>query len=255
MSSSTRLRLYRNPLRLALSGSPWRSAWYLIGYVMIAGALFSAAFTATVTAAVLAITLAGIPLLVAAAGVLRGCANVERVRLATVFADPVRGRYREVSQPGLMAQVRTRWHDAATWRDVAYLIGLWVPLTILDTVVLVLWGAALGAITLPIWYRYPWQTYHGTRYHGVNLCCSFPNGPYGHGAVGVFVGSLPVALAVAGVSLAVFLILNYALVATARAQALVARALLRPPTDPLAPARDVLTQPGPLPPLIVNGKQ
>jgi hypothetical protein len=252
MRTSTRLRLYHNPLRLALSGGPWRSAWYLIGYVMIAGALFSAAFTATVTAAVLAITLAGIPLLVAAAGVLRGCANVERSRLRTVFADPVRGRYREVTQPGLMAQVRTRWHDAATWRDVAYLIGLWLPLTILDTVVLALWAVSLAEITVPIWYRFPWMTYQGTRYHGVQLCCYFPNGPYGHGAVGIFVGSLPVALAVAGVSLVAFLILNYVLVLTARAHALVAQTLLRPPADPLTAVREVLTKPGPLPPLIVN---
>ena len=247
--SDSRLPLHLNPIRLVFSASPWRSAWYLIGYVVIAWVLFSAAFTATVTAAVLAITLAGIPLLVAAAGVLRGCANVERGRLRTMFAEPVRGRYREVSQPGLMAQVRTRWHDAATWRDVAYLIGLWVPLLALDVIVLVIWVVSLAEITVPIWYRFPWLSYHGVRYHGVQLCCYFPNGPYGHGAVGVFIGSLPVALAVAGVSLVAFLILNYVLVATARAHALVARALLRAPADPLAEAKDLLSRPGPLPSL------
>ncbi len=72
----TRLRLYRNPVRLAVSASLWTAAGYLAVYVFVTGwVLFSVAFTATVTAAVLSITLAGIPLLVAAAGVLRGCAN------------------------------------------------------------------------------------------------------------------------------------------------------------------------------------
>ena len=78
----TRLRLDRNPLRLAISPSLWRAVWFLAAYVFAVGwVLFAAAFTATVTAAVLLITLAGIPLLVAAAAVLRWCADVERGRL------------------------------------------------------------------------------------------------------------------------------------------------------------------------------
>lgn len=140
VANDTRLRLYRNPLRLVVSASPWRAAWYLAGYVFVTGwVLFSVTFTATVTAAVLAITLAGIPLLVAAAGVLRGCASVERVRLRQVLCGPVRGGYRPVSRPGVMAQLKTRWRDPATWRDVGYLIGLWLPLFVLDTVVFSVW--------------------------------------------------------------------------------------------------------------------
>ena len=62
----TRLRFYRNPLHQAVSGSTWRAAGFLAGYVFLAGwLLFAIAFTATVTAAVFLITLAGIPLLVA----------------------------------------------------------------------------------------------------------------------------------------------------------------------------------------------
>ena len=72
------LRLYPNPLRQALSGSTWRAASFLAVYVFVAGwLLFAVAFTATVTAAVFLITLAGIPLLVGAAGVLHGCAVTE----------------------------------------------------------------------------------------------------------------------------------------------------------------------------------
>ncbi len=249
-----RLPLYLSPLRLAVSSSLWRSAGYLIVYLLTSWVLFSAAFTAVTTAAVFAITLAGIPLLTAAAGVLRGCANVERRRLRHVLTGPVRGSYREVTRTGLIAQATTRWKDPATWRDTAYLIGMWAPLMILDTIVITVWGWFLAMITLPVWYWAPWTDYHGHRYHGYQLGFWFPNGPHGPGTVGFFIGSLPAALLAAAVGLAGFLILNYAIVATARAQAWVARSLLKPPADPLAAARDVLDSPGPLGPLTATTK-
>ena len=61
-NGGTRLRLHRNPLRLAVSPSLWRAAWFLAAYVFAVGwVLFAAAFTASVTAAVLLITLTGPP--------------------------------------------------------------------------------------------------------------------------------------------------------------------------------------------------
>jgi hypothetical protein len=249
-ADDTRLRLYRNPLRLLFSASTWRAAGYLAGYVFITGwLLFSVALTATVTAAAFAITLAGIPLLVAAAGVLRGCANVERVRLRRMLPEPVHGRYQSSAGQGLMAQIRTRWHDRATWRDVAYLVGLWVPLFILDTIVLSIWLTLLAGITLPIWYRYPHNDFdNGTSAHGVQLGY-FPNGPNGPGHWGLYVDTLPKALLTAAVCLVLFLLFNYVLVITARAHVRIARSLLRAPADPLAEAKEVLTRPGPLGPL------
>jgi hypothetical protein len=118
-----------------------------------------------------------------------------------------------------MAQLRSRWRDPATWRDVAYVVGLFVPLLALDTIVLAVWWASLAGITLPIWYWAPWQFIHGVRYHGSQLGY-FPNGPHGAGGCGLYVDTLPKALAVAGVCLVLFLIFNYVLVATARAHAL-----------------------------------
>jgi hypothetical protein len=247
------LRLYRNPLRFAVSASPWRAAWYLAVYVFVTGwLLFAVAFTTTVTAAVLAITLAGIPLLVAAAGVLRGCAEVERVRLRRVLGTPTPGGYQPVTG-GIVARLKTRWRDAATWHDVAYLIGLWPPLFILDTLVFAVWLTFLAGITLPAWYWAP----HGnagigytsnTTIHGVTLGY-FPHGPNGRGGVGLYVDTLPKALLAAAGFLVLFLIFNYVLVITARAHATVARSVLRAPADPLAEAKDVLAGPGPLGPL------
>jgi hypothetical protein len=250
-AASTRLRLYRNPLRLAVSASPWRAAWYLAVYVFATGwLLFAAAFTTTVTAAVLAITLAGIPLLVAAAGVLRGCADVERARLRRVLGEPTPGGYQPVTGNGILAQLRTRWRDAATWHDVAYLIGLWVPLFILDTLVFAVWLTFLAGVTLPAWYWAPHGNagfgYAGnTTIHGV-VFGYFPHGPNGPGGVGLYVDTLPKALLAAVGFLVLFLIFNYVLVITARAHAAVARSVLRAPTDPLAEAKDVLAGPGPL---------
>lgn len=250
----TRLGLYRNPLRLAVSASPWRAAWYLAGYVFVAGwALFAAAVTATVTAAALAITLAGIPLLVAAAGVLRGGANAERARLRQVLAEPTRGGYRPVPAAGIMAQARTRWRDPATWRDVAYLIGLWPSLFILDTLVFSVWLTFLAGVTLPAWYWAPRGNAglgytSATNVHGVTLGY-FPHGPNGPGGVGLYVDTLPKALLAAAGFLVLFLIFSYVLVITARAHAAVARSLLRAPADPLAAAKEVLAGPGPLGPL------
>ncbi len=248
------LRLYPNPLRLAVSGSTWRAAGFLAGYVFVAGwLLFAIAFTATVTAAVFLITLAGIPLLVGAAGVLHGCAAAERARLRRVLADPVRGGYRPVTGQGIIAQVRTRWRDPATWREAAYLIGLWPLLFGLDTVVLTVWLTLLAGVTLPAWYWAPRGNVGlgyagGVPVHGVTLGY-FPHGPDGPGSWGLYVDTLPRALFAAACFLVAFLLFNYVLVLTARAHARIAGALLRAPADPLAPVKEVLTHPGPLGPL------
>ena len=219
-----RLSLRRDPVRLALSKTPWSAAWYLLGYLVISGVLFSIALTVAALGVGLSITLIGIPVLVAAAVLIRWCANAERARIRLVHPEPVIARYRE-PVGGLLNNLRTRWTDSATWRDVAYLLGMFVPLAGLDTIVLASWLTFLIGITIPVWYWAPWQTIHGVRYHGYQLGY-FPNGPHGHGGWGLYVDSLPKALLVAAICLMAFLLFNYVLVATARAQAFVARGLL-----------------------------
>jgi hypothetical protein len=246
---NTRLPLYRNPLRQLVAGSTWRAAWFLLAYLVWGWLLWAAVFAATLTAAVLAITLAGIPLLVAAAGVIRGCANAERWRLREVLAQPVHGGYRAVQRPGIVGQVRTRWSDPATWRDFAYLFGLFPLLWALDLAVTVVWLVLLAGVTVPAWYWAPQQTFdNGQTAHGLQFGY-FPNGPHGSGSYGVFVDTLPRALLAAAVFLVLFLLFNYVLVGTARLHTRVAYALLRAPSDPMAEARKVLTKPGPLGPL------
>jgi hypothetical protein len=246
---STRLCLYGNPLRQAFSGSTWRAAWYLLAYQVVGWALLAAAATAASTAAVFAITLAGLPLLVTAAGVIRACANAERRRLRAVLCEPVEGRYREVAGSGVMAQARRRWTDPATWRDVAYLVGMFIPLAVVGLVTLTVWLTLAVGVTLPLWYWAPFEHYpHGVTVRGVQLGY-FPNGPSGPGAVGFYVDTLPKAMLTGAVCLVLFALFSYVLVLTARMHASVARALLRPPQNPPARAEDLLRRPGPLPSL------
>jgi hypothetical protein len=236
-------RLRRDPIRLAFCSAPWSSARYLLGYLFAGAALCTIACTVACAGAMLGLTLVGLPALVAAAGAVRWCADVERRRQR----PPLRaeGRYRRPAGPGVLTAFRTRWGDPATWRDLAYLLGVYLPLAALDLIVLTVWLTCLAGITLPAWYWAPWQSIHGTRFHGYELGV-FLNGPHAQPAYGFYIDSLPKALATAGVFLVLFLGFNYVLIATARVNARVARALLGRLEDPLRPAKEVLLRPGPL---------
>jgi Putative sensor len=135
VSDVSQLSLRRDPILLLLSRGLWRSGWYLLGYLAVSGVLFGIAFAVAVGGAGLGVTLAGLPVLAAAAAAIRWCADVERARLRPMVGGPVAGSYRQVAG-GVMAQLRTRWRDPATWRDVAYLVGMFVPLLALDSIVL-----------------------------------------------------------------------------------------------------------------------
>jgi len=243
------LRLYRNPLRQAISASTWRATWYLLAYLLVGWVLFSAVLTAGITASTLAITLAGLPLLIAAAAVIRGCAAAERWRLRGLLPGRIRSGYRDLGL-GLGARVRAAWTDPAVWRDLAYLAGLFPFLWALDLAVLTVWLAFLGCVAVPAWYWAPELTYAGRAFRGVEFGY-FPHGPHGRGSIGIFVDTPGKAIMVAAVFLVLSLLFQYVVVLTARMHAAVAFALLRAPGDPLAEAKEVLGSPGPLGPLRV----
>jgi hypothetical protein len=224
-------------------GLTFRSLWYLLAYQVLGWALFGATLAAVVASGMFAVTLAGIPLLVAAAAVVRWCADVERLRLRPMTGSPVRGGYREPARPGLVARAITPWKDVAIWRNLAYLVGLFVPLAAAGLVVITLWVCCLAGVTLPLWYHFPVSHFaHGLVVHGVQLGY-FPNGPHGHGAVGWYVQTLPGALLVAALAFAGLLLSSYLVVITARAHSTIARILLRAPRDPLAEVRAILDKP------------
>jgi hypothetical protein len=254
--AGSRLTLRHNPIRLLFSASPWQSAGYLLGYLLVSGVLFAIALTSITVALVLSITVVAIPLLVGAAFVVRGCAELERGRLRQVFAEPVRGYYRPPDGHGLWRQARARWGEGTTWRDLGYLVGLWAPLFALDAAVFTLWTISLAGVALPLWYSHAKGVCvgycNGPSVSGV-LIGDYGRGPHAPGDHGLYVHSQSTALLVAAGFVILFLLFNYVLVATARLHAQVARALLRRPADPLAPARAVLAGPGPLGPLAGSG--
>jgi hypothetical protein len=249
MTRLTPIRL--TPIRLTPIRLTLRSAWYLFAYQFIGWLLMSVVLTAVGVAATLAVTLAGIPLLVATAAVVRGCADLERARLRPMTGSPVQVRYRAPDRPGLLARAITPWKDVAIWREVAYLVGLFPLLATAGLVVLTLWLCCVIGVTMPLWYHFPFNHFvlngHSLNQHSVSVrgvqLGYFPNGPHGAGAVGWYVQTLPQALLVAGLALVGLLLSSYLVIVTARAHAAVAKVLLRAPRDPLAQVKEVLNTP------------
>jgi hypothetical protein len=221
--NTARLR-FRAPPALLFSPAPWTATWYLFCSLVLGAVWFTIAFTVLVTGAILGWLWLGLPLLAAGLALTRALASSERHRIRPPIAAP----YRQVRKRGLRARLGERLRDPATRRDVVLLVVLWVPLFVLDTVALTVWLVSVALISLPIWYRYVPNTFdNGTTAHGVAFG-SFPNGPHGGGARGVFVDDLPTALLAAAVGLVLLVAAaNYVVVAAARTHAAITRALLR----------------------------
>ncbi len=244
MSTHTATRLHRHgrPHLLLFTPTPWRATGYLAGHLVAGPVLFAVATVAVLAGFLfsqLTITLA---LTIGSAWVVRCCAQVERGR-ATLVDEPIPYRYQEVTEPGLMGQVKARCTDPAFFRDCACLILACPLFLLLDAVVMAVWLLLLVGVSLPLWFWAVSATRpDGSSVSGMRLGRSDGTGP------GVLVDTWPTAL----IASAVFLILAmYAcrlVVATARLHLTVSHALLRPPTDPLAHVKHVLAEPGPLSP-------
>lgn len=227
-------------VRRLWSTQPWRATAYLASYLPFGVACCAVTVIVLVTASAANITWLGLPLLLGATELVRGCATAERHR-ARLFGDPVIGEYRTTTG-GLLGQLRARLSDPATWRDCGYLTLLFPPLLALDVIALVVWLLCLAGIALPAWYwAVPNSWHHGGTEYGVLL-----GHPSGSGRVGIWIGSLPAALAASAVCLLLAPLAAALLVHAARLHHRAARMLLGPYTDPLAGARQVLGSPGPL---------
>ena len=200
----------------------WAATGYLASYLILGPAMFLLSLLTLVLTAVLNITLLGFPLLLLAAGLIRGCAHVER-RRAGLVGDRVTAPYRPVPQPGVISGVRTRWCDPATLRDCVYLVLLLPPLLALDAAALLLWAGVLATALAPAWY---WSVPIG----GELL-------PESH--------SLALSVPAALVGLLLAPLCGRLVVLVGRLHATVADSLLGPRTDPLAEAKRVLTDADP----------
>jgi Putative sensor len=242
------LPLYANPFRQMFSASTWRGTQFLLVYLVMSWAMFAVVFTAATVTLTLAVTLVGLPLLIVTAAVIRNCASAERLRLRPLVHASLAGSYHRTSGRGLFANIRAAWTDPAIWRNFAYFIGLFPFLWALDLTVLTVWMAFIGCVALPAWYWAPEQTFPGGTARGAQFGY-FPHGPHGPGGVGIYVDTPAKAVGVALIFLVFTLLFSYVVVLTARMHARVAYSLVGAPEDPLAEAKSVLTQPGPLGPL------
>lgn len=239
-----RLQIHRNPLRMAFSSGVWASSWYLLSYLVVGTVLFSVIVSLAATSASLVVVWLGLPLLVGTAYFIRGCLILERGRTRAVVPEGLPALPPMPTPDGFFANVKATWQDRVTLRGLAYFTVLYVPLFILDTAVWTVWVTFLGAITIPIWYRYVPFDFDGQSVHGI-AWGYFPHGPHGKDSIGFFIGSDKSAAVAAVAGLVLLLAWNYVLVVTARLHAGVVRTVVAG-RDPMAPARRVLESPGPL---------
>jgi hypothetical protein len=228
--------------RLFFSARPWAATAYLAGSLLILPVLFIVTVTVCSLAYAMSIVWLGLPMLIGAAGIVRGCAQFER-RRAGLVGDAIPTAYREIPDGGLVNQIKARWGDPATRRDCAYLMVLSLPLVVLDTFVLIVWLVVVGMITVPLWYyTIPQSWDNGMHAHGVMLGYR-ADGPHSGAGFGIWIGDVGSALIAALCFLVVAVFASHLVVGTARLHARVARSLLGPYVDPLAQAKAMLTRP------------
>ncbi|MFG2717450.1 sensor domain-containing protein [Streptomyces sp. NPDC048416] len=240
LRAARRLPVHRHPVRMLFSATPWRATGYLAGYLVAGPALFAVAGAALLLGLVfmqLTVTLA---LTVGAAWVVRCCAQVERGRAVLIDA-PVPYAYRQPAKPGLAGQLRARCADPVTLRDIACVVLLFPFLLLLDLLALTVWLGLLAGVSLPLWF---WSV-NSRQSDGSSVRGVWIGGP-DDGAPGGWIDSWPAALVTSALCLALVLYASYLVVAAARLHLTVAHTLLRPPPDPLARAKQILTEPGPL---------
>lgn len=247
-STTSRLAIAPNPLRLFASPTPWLALCYLASYILTSGILFAVTLATTVAAGVLGLAGIGLPLLIGAAFIVRRLAGFERLRLGLTQSGMEAANYVPVADSGFFGCLKRLWTDPATWRNIAYLLFLWPFLFAFNVAAFAIWMSFAALISLPFWYwAIPQSFPNGETANGVAFGY-FPDGP---GApprgIGLWVHDLPSSLLAAGIGCALVLLVgNYLVAGAARIHAAAARALIGGYRDPLAAAREVLARPGPL---------
>ncbi|MFD5107622.1 sensor histidine kinase [Streptomyces cinereoruber] len=118
-----------------LSAWPWRAAAYLFTGAAAGAVTLVGIVTAVAVCGVLVVVLVGLPLLVLVALGGIPVAWVERRRLRLIDRDPVSGRHRVPTAPGLRAWLTTRLREQGTWRELGYALLFAVLLWPVDALV------------------------------------------------------------------------------------------------------------------------
>jgi signal transduction histidine kinase len=126
-----------------------------LAYLVVVLPLSIVAFVVWVTG--LSVTLSlivfviGIPVAIAWFWVNRGLADLERRRAAWVLGAPIPSAYRKADK-GLTAQVKTRFGDPQTWRDLVWTFLHSIFGFVIAVVTITVWASWLGTLVLPAWW-------------------------------------------------------------------------------------------------------
>jgi signal transduction histidine kinase len=125
--------------------------YLLLGLVssIVAFGVWVAGVTVSLT---LCLLIVGLPVVLATFAVFRWLADLERRRAALVGGRPLAGEYRLAADRRITARLWTAVRDPQRWKDLLYLVLFSVIGFCWGTVWLVVWGVALGSLTLPAWW-------------------------------------------------------------------------------------------------------
>ncbi len=132
----------------------WRGNTYLLASFPVGIATFVFLVTGISIGIGLAIVWVGVPILMAMLAASRWLARFERRRAAIVLGAPIPTSYLTPHRRGILGWLHTAIADAATWKDLLWL-GILLPALGLAgfTIAVCSWGAGLGLLVLPAWYR------------------------------------------------------------------------------------------------------
>jgi signal transduction histidine kinase len=150
------------------------------------------AFVVCVTGITLSLTLGllilGFPVVLLTFACCRWLAEVERRRAALVFGAPIAADYRRPPADSRLAvRLKAAAHDSQRWKDLAYLLLFGELGFACGVIWLVLWGMALGSLTLPLWW---WSLPDDAQY----LWLTLDTWEESLGAAAIGVALLPVAV-------------------------------------------------------------
>ncbi|MCX5390887.1 sensor domain-containing protein [Streptomyces sp. NBC_00094] len=188
--------------RFPLGSWPWRG----VGYLATGGIVGGLTCLVFLVLGVFSLFLVGLPLLLLSGPAVGG---VERFRLRLVDLDPAPDPHRVPTAPGLVAWLRLRVGEQATWRELGYALLLATVLWPLDLVALAVGlGLPLALLGAPLQLAVDG---HEAKVVKAYLVTSYPE-----------------AFAAALLGALLLVALAYPLAAVAGARAALARALLAP---------------------------
>jgi signal transduction histidine kinase len=133
--------------------SVWRSNAYLLASFPLGIATFVWFLTMILLGVSLLIVWVGVPILIVTVASTRWLAGGERRRAGWLLREPIPSLYLPRHRRGMLGSLHTAIGDAAIWKDLLWLLIVLPALGLAGfTLVVSLWGAAVGMIFLPAWY-------------------------------------------------------------------------------------------------------